>query len=191
MFPLAIATGNTYILKPSERDPGCAIKLCALALEAGVPKGVLNVIHGAADSVNFLLDEPRIRAISFVGSDQAGRHIWERGTKNGKRVQSNMGAKNHGVIMPDANRTATLNALVGAAFGAAGQRCMALSVVVFVGESKTWLPDLITMAKSLKVNAGHVPGTDICPMISPKARDRAIDIITKSVEQVKIEIFLK
>jgi malonate-semialdehyde dehydrogenase (acetylating)/methylmalonate-semialdehyde dehydrogenase len=183
MFPLAIACGNTYVLKPSERDPGAAMLLVKLAQEAGVPNGVLNVIHGAADSVNFLLDEPRIKAISFVGSDHVGHHIWERGTRNGKRVQSNMGAKNHGVIMPDANRTATLNALVGAAFGAAGQRCMALSVAVFVGDSKNWIPDLVNMAKSLKVNAGHLPGTDVGPMISPAARNRAYSIVEKSVKQ--------
>jgi len=183
MFPLAIACGNTFIMKPSERDPGAAMLLAKLAHEAGVPAGVLNVIHGGADAVNFILDEPRIKAVSFVGSDHVGHHIWERGTKNGKRVQSNMGAKNHGVIMADANRTATLNALVGAAFGAAGQRCMALSVVVFVGESRQWLPDLVTMAKSLKVNAGHIPGTDVGPMISPKARDRAFAIVEKSVQQ--------
>jgi len=183
MFPLAIACGNTYVLKPSERDPGAAMFLSKLAIDAGVPAGVLNVIHGGPDAVNFLLDEKRIKAVSFVGSDTVGRHIWERGSLNGKRVQSNMGAKNHGVIMPDANRTATLNALVGAAFGAAGQRCMALSVAVFVGDSKQWLPDLVTMAKALKVNAGHVPGTDVCPMISPKARQRAFDIVEKSVKQ--------
>jgi len=133
--------------------------------------------------VNFLLDEPRIKAVSFVGSDHVGHHIWERGTKNGKRVQSNMGAKNHGVIMPDANRTATLNSLVGAAFGAAGQRCMALSVAVFVGEAREWLPDLVKMAKALKVNAGHIAGTDVGPMISPKARDRAYGIVERSVKQ--------
>jgi len=183
MFPLAIACGNTYVLKPSERDPGAAMLLVKLAHDAGVPAGVLNVIHGAVDSVNFLLDEPRIKAISFVGSDHVGRHIWERGTHSGKRVQSNMGAKNHGVIMPDANRTATLNALVGAAFGAAGQRCMALSVAVFVGESRNWIPDLVNMAKSLKVNAGHIPGTDVGPMISPAAKNRAYNIVEKSVQQ--------
>lgn len=183
MFPLAIATGNTYVLKPSERDPGAAMMIAELAMEAGVPAGVLNVIHGSVDAVNFICDEPRIRAISFVGSDHAGAHIYERGCKNGKRVQSNMGAKNHGVILPDANRTATLNALVGAAFGAAGQRCMALSTVIFVGEAQSWLPDLVNLAKGLKVNEGTVPGTDVGPMISPAAKNRAFSLVEKGVQQ--------
>ena len=119
-----------------------------------LPLGTVNVIHGADDSVNFICDNPDIKAISFVGSDQAGQYIYERGSKNGKRVQSNMGAKNHGVIMPDANKEATLNALTGAAFGAAGQRCMALSTAVWVGESKKWIPELVERAKKLRVNAG-------------------------------------
>jgi malonate-semialdehyde dehydrogenase (acetylating)/methylmalonate-semialdehyde dehydrogenase len=142
----------------------------------------LQIIHGAHDAVNFICDEPRIKAISFVGSDQAGMHIYERGSKNGKRVQSNMGAKNHGIIMPDASKNATLNALGGAAFGAAGQRCMALSTVVFVGDSKKWLPELVDMARGLKVSAGHVPGTDIGPMISPAALQRCKDLIQSGVD---------
>ncbi len=186
MFPLAIACGNTVVMKPSERDPGACMKLVELAREAGVPDGVVNVIHGQVDAVNFICDNPDIKAISFVGSDTAGKHIWDRGTKNGKRVQSNMGAKNHGIIMPDANRTATLNALVGAAFGAAGQRCMALSVVIFVGEAKSWLPDLVKLAKGLKVNEGFQPGTDVGPMISKAALHRAEGIIGKSVSQASL-----
>lgn len=109
MFPLAAVTGNTMILKPSEQDPGACMMLVELAKEAGIPDGVVNVIHGQHDAVNFICDNPEIRAISFVGSDQAGKYIYERGSKNGKRVQSNMGAKNHGVIMPDAAKDATLN----------------------------------------------------------------------------------
>ncbi|KAI8893854.1 Aldehyde/histidinol dehydrogenase, partial [Globomyces pollinis-pini] len=141
MFPLSIACGNTMLLKPSERAPGTSMILTKLAEEAGVPKGVLNVVHGGVDTVNFLCDAPSVRAISFVGSDIAGKHVYERGSKNGKRVQANLGAKNHGVILPDANKNHTLNQLVGAAFGAAGQRCMALSTVVFVGETNEWLPE--------------------------------------------------
>lgn len=109
MFPLAVVTGNTMILKPSEQDPGACMMLVELAKEAGIPDGVVNVIHGQHEAVNFICDSPAIRAISFVGSDQAGKYIYERGSKNGKRVQSNMGAKNHGVIMPDASKDATLN----------------------------------------------------------------------------------
>ena len=148
-----------------------------LAKEAGVPDGVLNVVHGGVETVNFMCDAPAIKvylaviyiipqAISFVGSDQAGKYIYNRGTQNGKRVQANLGAKNHGVIMPDANKNATLNALVGAAFGAAGQRCMALSTAVFVGESRTWITDLVERARALKVSSGFEADADLGPMIS-------------------------
>lgn len=183
MFPLAIACGNTMVLKPSERDPGAAMMMTQLAQDAGVPDGVLNVIHGGVDAVNFICDDPAIKAISFVGSDVAGKHIYDRGGANGKRVQSNMGAKNHGVVMPDANKKATLNQLVGAAFGAAGQRCMALPHAIFVGEAKEWIPDLIDMAKNLKVNEGMQPGTDVGPMISPAAVQRAESIIEEGLNQ--------
>jgi len=138
MFPLATACGNTFVLKPSERDPTAAMMLAELAQKVGFPKGVLNVIHGTHDAVNFICDDPDIKAISFVGGDKAGRHIFARATAQGKRVQANTAAKNHGVILPDANKKHTLNQLVGAAFGAAGQRCMALSTAVFVGESRDW-----------------------------------------------------
>merc|ERR550539_2001520 len=157
MFPMGTICGNTYVMKPSERDPSACMALVELLQEAGMPAGVVNVIHGQHDSVNFICDHPDIKAISFVGGDVAGRHIFERGSKNGKRVQSNMGAKNHGVIMPDANKEATLNALVGAAFGAAGQRCMALSTCIWVGESKEWIPEMMERAKQLKLSAGHEP----------------------------------
>eukprot|EP00038_Savillea_parva_P008420 m.176867 g.176867 ORF g.176867 m.176867 type:complete len:518 (-) comp14243_c0_seq1:128-1681(-) len=183
MFPMAIACGNTMILKPSERDPGAAMMMAKLAQDAGVPDGVLNVIHGGHDAVNFLCDDPAVRAISFVGGDAAGKHIYDRGNANGKRVQSNMGAKNHGVVMPDANKNATLNQLVGAAFGAAGQRCMALPHAIFVGPAKEWIPDLISMAQGLKINEGMVPGTDVGPMISPAAVERAQGIIQRAVDQ--------
>eukprot|EP01104_Vermistella_antarctica_P000372 TRINITY_DN1046_c0_g1_i2.p1 TRINITY_DN1046_c0_g1~~TRINITY_DN1046_c0_g1_i2.p1 ORF type:complete len:406 (+),score=98.00 TRINITY_DN1046_c0_g1_i2:170-1219(+) len=178
MFPVATAAGNTYVLKPSERDPGATTILARLTKEAGFPDGVLNVIHGAHDCVNFVCDDKDIRAISFVGGDAAGRHIHARGTAAGKRVQSNMAAKNHACIMPDANKEATLNALVGAAFGAAGQRCMALSTAVFVGAAKEWIPEIAERAKALKVSAGHIDQTDIGPMISPQAKQRYIDLVT-------------
>ncbi|XP_064622188.1 probable methylmalonate-semialdehyde/malonate-semialdehyde dehydrogenase [acylating], mitochondrial [Lineus longissimus] len=177
MFPMALITGNTMLLKPSERDPGAAMILMELMKEAGFPDGVVNVIHGQHDAVNFICDHPDIKAISFVGSDQAGQYIYERGSKHGKRVQSNMGAKNHGVIMPDANKEATLNQLVGAAFGAAGQRCMALTTAVWVGESKEWIPELIERTKKLKINAGHVPETDLGPVISPQAKERICHLV--------------
>eukprot|EP01116_Phalansterium_solitarium_P005407 TRINITY_DN16_c0_g1_i1.p1 TRINITY_DN16_c0_g1~~TRINITY_DN16_c0_g1_i1.p1 ORF type:complete len:526 (-),score=119.20 TRINITY_DN16_c0_g1_i1:139-1716(-) len=183
MFPLSMVCGNTFVLKPSERDPGAAMLLARLAQEAGVPDGVLNVIHGARDSVNFICDAPEIRAISFVGGDAAGRHIHERGTKNGKRVQANMAAKNHATILPDADKERTIDQLVGAAFGAAGQRCMALSTAVFVGEAKDWIPEIAAKAKALKVTEGTVAGADLGPMISPEAKQRAISIVNQSVKE--------
>eukprot|EP00055_Hartaetosiga_balthica_P002650 m.4720 g.4720 ORF g.4720 m.4720 type:complete len:519 (+) comp2281_c0_seq1:1566-3122(+) len=183
MFPLAIACGNTMVLKPSERDPGAAMILAELAVEAGVPPGVLNIVHGAVDTVNHMCDDPNIKALSFVGSDHAGMHIYERGSKSGKRVQSNMGAKNHGVILPDANKTATLNAVVGAAFGAAGQRCMALSTIVLVGEAQEWIDDLVSLASNLKVGSGFDSTVDVGPMISPQATQRAVDLVQSGVDQ--------
>lgn len=183
MFPVAIVCGNTYVIKPSERDPGACMILMELLEEAGCPPGVVNVIHGAHDTVNFICDHPDIKAVSFVGSDQAGQYIYERSSKSGKRVQCNQGAKNHGVVMPDANKEHTLNQLVGAAFGAAGQRCMALSTAVFVGEAQKWLPDLVERAKALKVNAGHIPGTDLGPVISPQSKQRIHSLIQSGIDQ--------
>lgn len=183
MFPVATACGNTMLLKPSERDPGCTMLLTKLAEEAGLPKGVLNIVHGGVDTVNFLCDDPAIKAISFVGSDQAGKHIYNRGSLNGKRVQANLAAKNHGVILPDANKNHTINQLVGAAFGAAGQRCMALSTVVLVGETKKWLPELVERAKALKVSEGFQEGADLGPMITPQALKRAEDLIQSGVDE--------
>lgn len=183
MFPLAIVCGNTYVMKPSERDPGACMMLVGMLEECGVPPGVVNVIHGSQDSVNFICDHPAIKAISFVGSDVAGKHVYERGSKNGKRVQSNMGAKNHGVIMPDANKEHTLNQLVGAAFGAAGQRCMALSTAIFVGESKEWLDDLVERAKKLKVGPGTAPDADLGPVISPQSKQRILSLVENGVKE--------
>lgn len=183
MFPVAITCGNTSIIKPSERVPGVTMMLMELLNQAGCPPGVVNVIHGAHDAVNFICDAPEIKAVSFVGSDQAGKYIYERAGRNGKRVQSNMGAKNHGVIMADANKENTLNQLAGAAFGAAGQRCMALSTAIFVGEARGWIPDLVERARKLKVNAGHVPGTDVGPVISPQSKKRIFDLIQSGVDE--------
>ncbi|XP_054153717.1 probable methylmalonate-semialdehyde dehydrogenase [acylating], mitochondrial [Oppia nitens] len=183
MFPLALVCGNTFVLKPSERDPGAAMILMEFLEEAGIPPGVVNVIHGQHKSVDFICDNPKIKAISFVGSDVAGKYIYNRGSENGKRVQSNMGAKNHGVVMPDASKEHALNQLAGAAFGAAGQRCMALSTAIFVGESKEWVNDLVERAKKLKVNAGHVPNTDLGPVISPEAKQRICSLIESGVKE--------
>lgn len=181
-IPIATVTGNCLILKPSERDPGAAMILAELAQRAGFPEGVLNVIHGAADTVNFILDEPSIKAISFVGSNRAGEYIYTRGSANGKRVQANLGAKNHAALLPDCNKNHALNSIVGAAFGAAGQRCMALSTLVAVGETKTWLPELIELAKGLNVNAGFEEGADLGPVISPQSKERIEKLIASAEE---------
>jgi malonate-semialdehyde dehydrogenase (acetylating)/methylmalonate-semialdehyde dehydrogenase len=181
MFPMAIATGNTFVLKPSEQDPMVTMRLCELALEAGVPPGVLNVVHGGEAAVNAICDHPDIKAISFVGSTKVGTHVYNRASLNGKRVQCMMGAKNHAIVMPDANKEQTLNAIAGAAFGAAGQRCMALSVVILVGEARNWVNDLAAKAQTLKVNAGTEKGTDVGPLVSCAARDRVEGLIERGL----------
>ncbi len=183
MFPMAIATGNTFVLKPSEQDPIVTMRLCELALEAGVPPGVLNVIHGGEDAVNAICDHPDIKAISFVGSTRVGTHVYNRASLNGKRVQCMMGAKNHAIVLPDANKEQTLNAIAGASFGAAGQRCMALPVVMLVGEAQQWLPDLVAKAQSLKVSGGTEPGTDVGPVISCAALSRIEGLIERGVAE--------
>eukprot|EP00494_Astrolonche_serrata_P006522 UN06546 len=174
MFPVAITCGNTYVLKPSEKTPTAALQLAELCVEAGLPKGVLNVVHGAKDTVDFICTNEHIRAISFVGGNAAGSYIHDVGTKHNKRVQSNMGAKNHATILPDATKDSTLNALVGAAFGASGQRCMALSTALFVGDSKAWLPELVEKASTLKVGPGLEKGSDLGPVITPESKKTCV-----------------
>ncbi|KAL8704555.1 MAG: hypothetical protein Q9201_002290 [Fulgogasparrea decipioides] len=188
-MPIATITGNTLILKPSERDPGAAIILAELAREAGFPDGVINIVHGAAKTVDFIIDEPSIKAISFVGSNRAGEYIFNRGSAQGKRVQANLGAKNHAAVVPDCNKNHALNAIAGAAFGAAGQRCMALSTLVMIGQTKEWLPEIAERAKQLNVNGGFEEGADLGPLISPEAKKRIEDIIT-SAEQEGATILL-
>ncbi|HEU4845615.1 MAG TPA: CoA-acylating methylmalonate-semialdehyde dehydrogenase [Burkholderiaceae bacterium] len=182
MFPMAIACGNTFVLKPSEQDPLVTEKLVRLALQAGVPAGVLNVVHGGEEVVNALCDHPDIKAISFVGSTRVGTHVYQRATLAGKRAQCMMGAKNHAVVLPDANREQTLNQLLGAGFGAAGQRCMAASVAVLVGEAQAWLPELVRKARSLTVGAGK-DNPDLGPLISCAARERVLALVEQGLAQ--------
>ncbi|WP_296175492.1 CoA-acylating methylmalonate-semialdehyde dehydrogenase [Psychrobacter sp. UBA2769] len=182
MFPMAIATGNTFILKPSEQDPMVTMRLVELAVEAGVPEGVLNVVHGGKATVDAICDHPDIKAVSFVGSTNVGKHVYERASQSGKRAQCMMGAKNHGVILPDANKEQTLNQLAGAAFGAAGQRCMALSVVVLVGAAGEWIDDIKAKAEGLVVSAGK-DDKDLGPLISPAAKARVEHLIGTGVEE--------
>jgi len=183
MFPMAIACGNTFVLKPSEQDPLVTCRLVELALEAGIPAGVLNVVHGGEDIVNGICDHADIKAVSFVGSTKVGTHVYNRATLAGKRAQCMMGAKNHAVVMPDANKEQTLNNLVGAAFGAAGQRCMAASTAVLVGEARNWIPDLVSKSRTLKVNAGAEPGTDVGPVVSCAALSRVNGLIERGLAE--------
>ena len=165
MFPIAIATGNTYVLKPTEKAPSAALLLVSILHDLGLPPGVLNVVNGGKDCVDIILKHKDVKAISFVGSNAAGEYIHDVGSRHGKRVQANLGAKNHATIMMnDCNRSSTIKALVGAAFGAAGQRCMALSVVILVGDMKTseiWVQEIAHEAKKLKVGNGFIAGVDV------------------------------
>ncbi len=189
MFPMAIVCGNTFVLKPSEQDPMTSMLLAELALEAGVPPGVLNVVHGGKRAVDALCTHPDIAAVSFVGSTAVGTHVYQLASQHGKRVQSMMGAKNHAVVMPDANKEQSLNSLVGATFGAAGQRCMATSVVVLVGETRRWIPDIVAKTRTLQVNAGLEKGADLGPLISRNAKNRVLGLIEDGVrEGAKLEL---
>jgi malonate-semialdehyde dehydrogenase (acetylating)/methylmalonate-semialdehyde dehydrogenase len=189
MFPMAIVCGNTFVLKPSEQDPLTPMLLAELAIEAGIPPGVLNIVHGGKRAVDALCTHPDIVAVSFVGSSAVGKHVHTLGSQHGKRVQAMMGAKNHAVVLADASREQTLNALVGATFGAAGQRCMATSVTVLVGEAQQWIPNLVAKARQLKVNAGTQPGTDVGPLISVDAKRRVAALIESGVaEGARLEL---
>lgn len=183
MFPIAVACGNTFVLKPSEQDPSSTMFLVDLAHQAGLPPGVLNVIHGGADVANMVCDHPDIKAISFIGSTRVGTHIYRRGSENGKRVQSMMGAKNHCVIMPDANKDQAINNLLGSAFGAAGQRCMANSVTVLVGDAKNWIDEIVAKSAAMKVGPGIDRTADLGPLVNKAAKARAISLINSGVEQ--------
>ena len=182
--PLAVAAGNSVVLKPSERTPLTAMKLAELAMEAGFPPGVFNVVHGTKDVVNAILDHEDVKAVSFVGSSGVGRDVYARAAARGKRIQCNLGAKNHLVVMPDADVDAVVNALVGSAFGAAGQRCMAVSVAVFVGGMGREIKDkLVEKARGLKVGAGWESGTDVGPLISKDSKARVLRVIENAREE--------
>ena len=177
MFPLAIACGNTFILKPSEQDPMTPNRLAELFLEAGAPTGVLQVLHGGREQVDALLVHPLVRAVSFVGSVTVGQHVYRTGTQHLKRVQAFAGAKNHMVIMPDAPKDQVLSNLLGASCGAAGQRCMAISVAVFVGKSKQWIDELAEQMAALRPGHWQDSGAAYGPLISPQARQRVLRLI--------------
>ena len=177
MFPLAIACGNAFILKPSEQDPMTPNRLAELFSEAGAPKGILQVIHGDKEQVDHLLIHPDIKAISFVGSVPVGQQVYKKGTENLKRVQALAGAKNHLVVMPDADKERAVENLVGASLGAAGQRCMAISVAIFVGESKEWIKDLKEEMQKVVPGPWDSQKSGFGPIISKEAKERILSLI--------------
>ncbi len=183
MFPLAIACGNTFILKPSEQDPNTPMKLAELFMLAGAPPGVLNVVHGGKEQVNYLLEHDVIKAVSFVGSVAVGQHVYRTATHNMKRAQCFAGAKNHAVIMPDANKEQVLNNLVGASIGAAGQRCMAISVAVFVGDSQAWIGDLAGKIGAVKPGLWDDKDAGFGPLISSQAKARVLSFIQQGKQE--------
>jgi len=173
MFPLAIACGNTFILKPSERDPSASIVMAQLLTEAGLPPGVFNVVQGDKEAVDALLTHPDVKAVSFVGSSPIAHSIYTRGAQSGKRVQALGGAKNHMVVMPDADLDQAVDALIGAAYGSAGERCMAISVAVLVGDAADRVvPALAERARQLRVGDGMEPASEMGPVINHQARER-------------------
>jgi malonate-semialdehyde dehydrogenase (acetylating)/methylmalonate-semialdehyde dehydrogenase len=168
MFPIALACGNTFILKPSERDPSTAVELAQLLSEAGLPDGALNVLHGDRETVDCLLAHPAIQAVSFVGSTPVAEHVFRQGTAAGKRVQALGGAKNHLVVLPDADLDQAVDALIGAAYGSAGERCMAISVVIAVGDrlGDRLVEALAPRVKALKIGAGNSPDVEMGPLVT-------------------------
>jgi malonate-semialdehyde dehydrogenase (acetylating)/methylmalonate-semialdehyde dehydrogenase len=184
MFPVAIACGNTFVLKPSERDPSASLLHARLLREAGLPDGVFNVVQGDKTAVDALLDHPDIQALSFVGSTPIAEYIYARGTASGKRVQALGGAKNHMVVMPDADMAMAVDALMGAAFGSAGERCMAISVVVAVGDAADGLVSaLAARTAALKIGDGMTAGAEMGPVVTSAAKARIEALIGEGVEQ--------
>jgi malonate-semialdehyde dehydrogenase (acetylating)/methylmalonate-semialdehyde dehydrogenase len=184
MFPVAIACGNTFVLKPSERDPSPSLLHARLLKEAGLPDGVFNVVQGDKVTVDALLDHPQVEAISFVGSTPIAEYIYSRGTAAGKRVQALGGAKNHMVVMPDADMDMAVDALIGAAYGSAGERCMAISVAVAVGGAADKLVDaLARRTAALKIDDGMAAGAEMGPVVTSAAKQRIERLIGEGVEQ--------
>ncbi|BCU80801.1 methylmalonate semialdehyde dehydrogenase [acylating] 2 [Polycladomyces abyssicola] len=188
MFPLAIACGNTFVLKPSEKTPLSANRLAELFAEAGLPDGVLNVVHGAHEVVNGLLEHPDIRAISFVGSQPVAEYVYRTAAANGKRVQALAGAKNHSIVMPDADLEKAVPAIINAAFGSAGERCMACSVVVAVGDIADQLVDqLVQAANEIRIGNGLEPDVFLGPVIRDAHKERTVQyIVTGEKEGAKL-----
>ncbi len=184
MFPLALACGNAFVLKPSERDPSPSLRMAELLKDAGLPDGVFNVVQGDKVAVDALLAHPDVRALSFVGSTPIAQHVYETGAKHGKRVQALGGAKNHLVVMPDADLGQAVDALVGSAYGSAGERCMAISVAVLVGDiGERIVPLLAERARSLKIADGMQPDAEMGPIVTREARERIEKYIALGVDE--------
>jgi len=188
MHPIAIASGNTFVLKPSERDPSASMLVARLYEQAGLPAGGFNVVHGDKVAVDALLDHPDVAAISFVGSTPIAKYIHERATAQGKRVQALGGAKNHAIVMPDADLDFTSDQLIAAGYGSAGQRCMAISVTVAVGDAADELVEKVR-AKALKVKVGPGldPSSEMGPLVTAAARDRVVDYIGRGEGDVVVD----
>ena len=184
MFPVAIACGNAFVLKPSERDPSASVFMGELLQQAGLPDGIYNVVQGDKAAVDALLEHPDVKALSFVGSTPTARTIYETGAKHGKRVQALGGAKNHMVVMPDADIDQSVDALIGSAYGSAGERCMAISVAVLVGDvGDRIIPKLAERAKALKVKNGMEPDAEMGPVITKQALERIEGCIDAGVNE--------
>jgi malonate-semialdehyde dehydrogenase (acetylating) / methylmalonate-semialdehyde dehydrogenase len=184
MFPIALACGNTFVLKPSERDPSASLKLAELLKEAGLPDGVFNVVHGDKVAVDALIANPDVAALSFVGSTPIAEYIYVEGAKRGKRVQALGGAKNHLVVMPDADLDQTVDALIGSGYGSAGERCMAISIAVAVGDIADELVEqLAPRVKALRIKNGMEPDADMGPLVTAVHRSRVVNYIDAGVEE--------
>jgi malonate-semialdehyde dehydrogenase (acetylating)/methylmalonate-semialdehyde dehydrogenase len=189
MHPVAIAAGNAFILKPSERDPSASLLVAKLYQEAGLPDGVFNVVHGGKETVDAILEHKGIAAVSFVGSTPIARYVQQKAVANGKRVQALGGANNHAVVMPDANMAFAASQISSAAFGSAGERCMAVPVAVVVGAAaEPLIAALKTEAEKLKVGPGSAKDTDMGPVITPAARQRVLDFTTSAIEAGAVAI---
>jgi malonate-semialdehyde dehydrogenase (acetylating)/methylmalonate-semialdehyde dehydrogenase len=183
-LPYAVATGNTVVLKPSDRVPFAASRLVELIHETGLPAGVVNLVHGGKPAVDALLDHPLVRAVSFVGSTPVARYVYARGCASGKRVQCQGGAKNHVVVLPDADPEQTTRIIADSAFGCAGQRCLAVSVTVAVGEAQSWFRESISAAAgSLRVGNGLDPTVQMGPVITAASCERVISLIDRGADE--------
>ncbi len=183
MFPVAIACGNTFVLKPSDKCPMTGSALVELFAEAGLPAGVLNTVQGGRETFELLVQHDDVRAVSFVGSSPAAKSVWELAGRNHKRVQALGGAKNHNLVLPDADRDSTVGNLIGSAYGCAGERCMATSVVVLVGEAEKLVPEIVAAARDLKLGHGLDGATTMGPLISEQQKQRCLDYLAIGVDE--------